>query len=148
MTMTPSEIFRNWFADIWNDKRSDLMTQYIAAHTKFHSVSLDGEPAHGPAGFQPLFDTLVAAFPDIKFTVLNVIESGAYAAGHWTATMTHSGEGMGVKATGQKLEIAGMAILRCADGKAVEVWDQWDRLGLLTSIGAVTPVAQQLASAG
>jgi len=139
MTMTPSEIFRNWFADIWNDKRSDLMTQYITDNAKLHSVSLDGGPVHGPAGFQPLFDTLVTAFPDIKFTVLNVIESGDYAAGHWTATMTHSGEGMGVKPTGQRLEIAGMAILRCADGKAVEVWDQWDRLGLLTKIGAVVP---------
>jgi predicted ester cyclase len=141
MTMTPSEIFRNWFAEIWNDKRSDLMAKYITDDAKLHSVSLDAQPVHGPVGFQPLFDTLVAAFPDIKFTVLNVIESGDYAAGHWTATMTHSGEGMGVKPTGQKVEVAGMAILRCADGKAVEVWDQWDRLGLLTKIGAVTAAA-------
>jgi len=34
-----------------------------------------------------------------------------------------------------------MAILRCANGKAVEVWDQWDRLSLLTRIGAVVPAA-------
>ncbi|HEX4505669.1 MAG TPA: ester cyclase [Alphaproteobacteria bacterium] len=137
--MTPSEIFRNWFAEIWNDKRSDLMAKFVAEHTKFHSVSLDTQPVHGPAGFQPLYDTLVTAFPDIRFTVLNVIESGDYAAGHWTATMTHTGEGMGAQPTGQKIDIAGMAILRCADGKAVEVWDQWDRLSLLTRIGAVVP---------
>jgi len=146
--MTPSEIFRNWFAEIWNGKRSDLMAKFIAEDTKFHSVSLDAQPVHGPAGFQPLYDALVGAFPDIQFTVLNVIESGDYAAGHWTATMTHTGEGMGVKATGQEIDIAGMAILRCADGKAVEVWDEWDRLSLLTRIGAVVPAAQQLASAG
>jgi steroid delta-isomerase-like uncharacterized protein len=139
--MTPSEIYRNWFAEVWNAKRSDQMLKFVTDDTLFHSVSLDAAPVHGPDGFAPLFNTLTAAFPDIHFTVQNVIESGDYAAGHWTATMTHTGDGMGVKPTGQKVEIAGMAIIRCADGKVAECWDQWDRLGLLSKIGAVVPVA-------
>jgi predicted ester cyclase len=140
--MTPTEIYRNWFAEVWNAKRSDQMAKFITDSTKFYSVSLDAAPVHGPDGFAPLFNALVAAFPDIHFTVQNVIESGDFAAGHWIATMTHTGEGMGVKPTGQPVEIAGMAIIRCADGKVVECWDQWDRLGLLTKIGAVAAVAQ------
>jgi len=139
--MTPSEIFRNWFAEVWNEHQSDRMPKFITDDALFHSVSLDGAPARGPDGFAPLFDTLVAAFPDIHFTVQHVFETGDYAAGHWTATMTHTGEGMGVKPTGQKVEIAGMAIIRCADGRVVECWDQWDRLGLLSKIGAVAAVA-------
>jgi steroid delta-isomerase-like uncharacterized protein len=144
--MTPTKIYKSWFAEVWNEHRSDRMAKFVTHDALFHSASLDGKPVRGPAGFAPLFDTLVAAFPDIHFTVQNVIESGDYAAGHWIATMTHTGDGMGVKPTGQKVEIAGMAIIRCADGKVVECWDQWDRLGLLTKIGAVVPAAQQLAT--
>lgn len=140
--MTPTEIYRNWFMEVWNEHRSDRMARFVTDDALFHSASLDGKPVRGPAGFAPLFDTLVAAFPDIHFTIQNVIESGDYAAGHWVANMTHTGDGMGVKPTGQQVEIAGMAIIRCADGRVVECWDQWDRLGLLTKIGAVAAVAQ------
>jgi predicted ester cyclase len=140
--MTPSEIYRNWFAEVWNQHRSDLMTKFIADDAKFHTVAMDGEPVYGPGGFAPLFDQLVAAFPDIRFTVQHVIESGDFASGHWVADMTHTGPGLGAAPTGAHIQITGMAIIRCADGKVVECWDQWDKLGLLTKIGAVAAVSQ------
>ena len=140
--MSPGEIYRKWFAEVWNAKRSDRMAAFVTDDALFHTAAMDGAPVRGPSGFAPMFDTLVAAFPDIDFQVQNVIESGDFAAGHWVATMTHTGEGMGVKPTGRPLTIAGMAIIRCADGKVVECWDQWDKLGLLTGIGAVAAVGQ------
>ncbi len=124
--MSPADIYRNWFADVWNAKQPHRMPEFVTDQALFHTVAMDGEPVRGSAGFTPLFNQLVAAFPDIQFDVQNVIESGDFAAGHWVATMTHTGHGMGVAPTNQPLTITGMAIIRCADGKVVECWDQWD----------------------
>lgn len=56
----------------------------------------------------------------------------------WIATGTHKGDGLGVSATGKRIRIAGITIARIVNGKIVEGWDNWDRLGMLEQIGAYT----------
>jgi len=136
--MTPGELYRGWFAEIWNGRQVDLMEKYITEESLFHSVNETGKSLKGPAGFRPFLETLLAAFPDIQFDVQHVIEDGDFAAGRWVARMTHTGQGMGVAPTGKEIVLTGMGFVRVADGKVQEVWDEWDRLGLLSAIGAVS----------
>ena len=136
--MTPSELFRNWFAEVWNDQRPDLMEKFVTEETLFYTVNERGGPLKGASGFRPFLESLLAAFPDIKFDVQHVIEDGDFAAGRWVAHMTHTGHGMGVAPTGKAIVLTGMAFVRVADGKITETWDEWNRLGLLSEIGAVS----------
>jgi len=135
--MTPSELFRNWFAEVWNGRRPDLMEKFITEESLFHSVNETGGPLKGASGFRPFMEGLLAAFPDIRFDVRHVIEDGDFAAGRWVAQMTHTGHGMGLEPTNKPITLTGMAFIRVADGKVVEIWDEWNRLGLFTEIGAV-----------
>ena len=63
------------------------------------------------------------AFPDMKFNVDLILESGEHVVSNWTLTGTHSGgKFYDVEPSGNKVEINGTAILRFEDGKVVEHW--------------------------
>ena len=60
--------------------------------------------------------------------------------------MTHSGDGLGIPASGKSVRSQGISIARIQDGKIVEGWDNWDQLGMLEQIGAYRrPEAEILA---
>ena len=49
-----------------------------------------------------------------------IIENGQTAAGRWTATATHRGEHLGVRATNNSITINGMSFLRTENGQITE----------------------------
>jgi predicted ester cyclase len=64
-----------------------------------------------------------AAFPDMKFSVNLLIESGDLVVSNWTLEGTHTGAPFfGVAPSGRRVTINGTAILRMRDGKVVEHW--------------------------
>ena len=50
---------------------------------------------------------------------------------------THQGELMGIPATGKQVIASGISILRVANGKIAEQWDNFDNLGMLQQLGAL-----------
>jgi len=64
-----------------------------------------------------------AAFPDMKFRVDLLIQSGDLVVSNWTLEGTHTGAPFfGVAPSGRPVRINGTAILRMRDGKVVEHW--------------------------
>jgi predicted ester cyclase len=60
--------------------------------------------------------------------------------------MTHTGDGLGIPASGKAVRLTGITIGRIQDGKIIEGWDNWDRLAMLEQIGAYRqPEASMLA---
>ncbi len=50
---------------------------------------------------------------------------------------THSGEFMGVPATGRRLTWEAMMHARVKSGRVQESWLQWDRLAVMQQLGAM-----------
>jgi predicted ester cyclase len=72
---------------------------------------------------QQWWDQARSAFPDMKFTVNLVIESGDLIVSNWTVKGTHTGTAFfDVPPSGEPVEINGTAIVRMRDGKIVEHW--------------------------
>jgi predicted ester cyclase len=137
---TPADLLRGWFEKVWNERRADLISVYASPTSVIHALDETGGAASGPEGFRLFYDKILGALPDIHFTIHEVIESGATAAGRWTATATHQGDQLGTKATNNPVTISGMSILRTENGQIVEGWNEWDKLALAVAIGAVAPV--------
>jgi steroid delta-isomerase-like uncharacterized protein len=78
----------------------------------------------------------LAAFPDLRITVDNIIAEGDKVAVRWTATGTHLGELMGIPASGRQIKFTGITIHRFADGKIVENWWVYDAMGMMQQITA------------
>lgn len=80
---------------------------------------------------------LQLAFPDLTLMVDQVVAAGDMVALHATASGTHSGTFQGVPPTGRRWQATWTAILRVADGRIADFWDNWDLLSILEQLGAV-----------
>lgn len=104
----------------------------------------DGIRMHGfspePMGktqVEGFYRALFAAFDSPQLAFDDVLESGNSVTVRFTMTGTHVGAFMGVPATGRRIAMPGITILRF-DGVAVtERWSIVDMLGLLVQLGAV-----------
>src|SRR5918912_658351 len=95
---------------------------------------------HGPpgvfgdvelAGCKPVIAAWFTAFPDLHYTVEDVIAEGDKVVHRFTAHATHRGDLMGVSATGKVVTYTGIYVSRLAGGKFVEDWCSADLLGLM-----------------
>jgi predicted ester cyclase len=98
---------------------------------------------HGPTGemdrdgFMRQHEAFLTAFSNVTMSVLDVVVEEERTATRWQAEGTHTGELMGIPATGRPARITGIIITRFEDGKAAEEWEQIDLLGLMQQIRAL-----------
>jgi predicted ester cyclase len=90
---------------------------------------------------------MYSGFPDLRFTMEEMIAEGDKVAERLTVRGTHEGEFMGVPPTGKQVEFPGMGVLRIREGKIVEFRAMPDMLGVLHQIGAVPEPGQEEARA-
>ena len=103
-----------------------LSPQYVA-HTPFGTTV--GIPA-----FEKVAGTLISAFPDVHITVLEVVAQGETVVVRDRTTGTHKGTFLGVPATGKKVSWSESDFFHVANGKIVDGWVTFDRLGMLQQI--------------
>ena len=86
-------------------------------------------------GFIEFASMLYKAFPDLNHTVEFQLAENNTVASCVTVRGTHQDIFQGIKATGNKVEFTDLIITRLEKGKAVELWAQFEILGLLTQLG-------------
>ncbi|MER6676503.1 ester cyclase [Streptomyces sp. NPDC000983] len=75
---------------------------------------------------------------DFEFVVEDQMAQGDRVCTRWTWNGTHTGDFMGIPATGRQVSMTGCTVHRCTpDGKIAEGWWQYDRLGLMEQLGAL-----------
>jgi steroid delta-isomerase-like uncharacterized protein len=132
--LSPVEVNRQWYEDMWNRRREDLIDVLMAADAVAHG--LGAQPIQGAAGFKPFFRSFVQAVPDLKITIVRMISEGDLVATHIHTTGTHTGDGLG-PATNQPVAFDGMIISRVKDGQIVEGWNCIDFLTFYQQLGLV-----------
>jgi predicted ester cyclase len=93
--------------------------------------------ARGAEGFATTMKGLRAGFPDLNYTIEELVADDDSVAVRWTLRGTHTGKFRSFEPTGKKIANNGFAIFRIRDHKLVGASIETDRLGFLISIGAV-----------
>jgi steroid delta-isomerase-like uncharacterized protein len=75
------------------------------------------------------------AFPDLNYTLEQVIAEGDTVAVLWVAKGTNTGEGNGLPATGRKGALRGVTIWRIVDGKVHDEWSEFDSAQIALQLG-------------
>ncbi len=135
------ELVRHEIEEIFNRGRLDLVEELYARAYVGHDPAAPG-PIAGPEGMRALVAQYRDAFPDLQVTIEEQIGEGDRVVTRWTARGSHEGEFWGIPATGKQSTVTGVTISRVADGQVVESWTNWDALGLLQQLGAVTAPAR------
>jgi steroid delta-isomerase-like uncharacterized protein len=140
MSEQNKEIAGRIWEEVWNRGNIGVADQLVAANIVLHDPAQTFEP--GLAGFKKHVTEVRAAFPDIHFTVEDMVVEGDNVVSRWSAQGTHRGDFLGVPATGQRVTVTGIVVSHYAGGKNVETWSNWDTLGLLQQLGVVPAKAK------
>lgn len=88
-------------------------------------------------GLKQFYYGLWDAFPDLHITIEDMVGEGDTVAWRLAVNGTHESEFRGVPATGKSVAFAAQYIFRLRDGKIVERWTNFDRLGVMVQLGAI-----------
>jgi len=138
MSQSPESVMREWFEQLWNQKKLDTIDRLFAADGIAHGLT--GEVMKGPEAFKPFYSAFSGAFPDIHIEVLRTIVQGEFVVVHNHVTGRHAGHTLGFAATGRSAEFEGVTIARIVDGKIVEGWNFYDFLSMYQQLGVAPPM--------
>jgi steroid delta-isomerase-like uncharacterized protein len=124
------------FTEFINTASEALAAELISPDAIFH-VPGRHEPMRGPAGYLAIIQMMREGFPDIQWTLEEMIAEGDKVAARFTMRGTHLGTFFGTPSTGKKIVVQALNIYRLSRGQIIEETGQPDLLGLLQQIGAV-----------
>lgn len=129
------QLMRRWFEEVWNQGRIETVHELLSTDAVARGQNGAESELRGPQEFEGFVRQIRGAFPDIRVRVEDVFGADDKAVLRWSSTMTHTGDTLGIPATGRTVHSRGITIARIVDGKIVEGWDNWDQLGMLEQIG-------------
>lgn len=128
--------FMRRFVQFINTADEKLGEELIAPNAEFY-VPYQSEPLVGLPGYLTAIEVMRGGFPDIQWTLEELIVEGEKIAARYTMRGTHEGTFVGVPATGRRIAVQAMNFYVVVDGKIVFERGQPDLLGLMQQIGAV-----------
>lgn len=130
-------LLRRWFDEVWNKGMSTTIDELFSPDGVIWGVGRPDIASRGPADFKAFHAVLRSACPDVQIDLEEIVQEGNMAFARWTATMTHTGEGLGIRPTNKKLKLCGMTAIRASNGTIVEGWNIWDQVGMARELGVL-----------
>ncbi|MFI6231937.1 ester cyclase [Micromonospora sp. NPDC050784] len=120
---------RRFIADVWNARQEESAYELVAEECP-------GLGGTGPEATLAWHRERRAAFPDLRYKIVDVVAAGERVAVHWRAAGTHVGQFGPVPPTGQVVSYSGATFLRFdTAGRIVEVWSCNELFQLLQQLG-------------
>jgi len=135
MSPENNKLLMRRFVEFINTANEKLAAELIAPSAIFH-VPGRSDPMVGPAGYLAIIAMMRAGFPDIRWTLEEIVAEGDKVAARFTMRGTHHGPFFGVPPTGKTIAVQAMNLYRLSGGQFIEEYGQPDLLGLLQQIGA------------
>jgi steroid delta-isomerase-like uncharacterized protein len=123
---TNRALARRFIEECWNQGTVRLIDDFLAPDHVHHLPAGD---IHGAEEIKGLIVDVRAAFPDYVITIDDEIVAQDKVVFRWTAHGTHLGDFYGMSPTGNFIKYTGIDIIRCANGRIVELWNQTDFIG-------------------
>jgi steroid delta-isomerase-like uncharacterized protein len=121
----------NKFYQVYNEGKTDLWEEAMSPSYVGH---VNGQTIPSREVGKGFVIGLLEAFPDINYTIEDMVTQGDKIVSRWSATGTHTGSLFGMPATNKKATMIGITIFRVADGQIAELWDVWDQAGLMQQL--------------
>ena len=129
-------IVRRWVEVVWNQGNVDALDELVSDTYVRHDPNTP--EVHGPEEQTQRVAMYRCAFPDLHFTIEDMVAEGEKVVGRLTARATaHKGELFGIPATDKQIMLTMTETYRLAEGKIDEQWVNMDALGMMEQLGAL-----------
>jgi steroid delta-isomerase-like uncharacterized protein len=143
MSMENEAIVRRLYDEVWNKHRFELLDELMSPSYVLHypipaqlqdRVNVSGSEI-GPEAYKRQVLLFLKAFPDLHWTVVEIVGGNERIVVAWTLSGTHDGEFMGIPATHKKISVNGISIHHIANEKIRDSNVSWDQLGVMQQLG-------------
>ncbi|AIQ62472.1 snoaL polyketide cyclase [Paenibacillus stellifer] len=133
--MTNKEIVKGFFVESYQNHNYDFVLQYVAKDYVDHSPA-NARSNEEAVGILKLVENM---FSDMKIEVLDLFEEADMVATRIRYTGIHTGECMGIAATGRKISFEALENFKVVDGQITESWGYWPDLYIKSCLSRSTP---------
>ena len=126
---------REYFDRVWSHGEIERLDHLLAPAYVNHTPSF-GRPPPGPQGLKPIVVALWAAFPDLHYTIEDIIATPDYVVARVRMQGTHLGQLGDLQPTGRSIDVLQINIERFQAGRIVKHWRVTDELGLMKQLGS------------
>jgi steroid delta-isomerase-like uncharacterized protein len=135
-THETTDLARRWVEAAWNEGDYQTLEDLAAPDLSVYYPLLPAE-VKGVADFSEVLREFRAGLTDMHFATEHLATQGSTVVFRWEGSGTHSGELMGIPATGREVRWTGITVVHVAHGKVVREWGEEDALGALRQLGAI-----------
>lgn len=132
--MSQRRVIERYYAELFNEGRIELVDELLHPDYVNHSPGWPELP-RGPEGVGMVVKAMRAAFPDLHYTIEDIIEADGVIAVRTRGTGTQRGEFLGRPASGKAFDVQQIAIERFEAGKIVAHYRVTDELGMQQQLG-------------
>jgi steroid delta-isomerase-like uncharacterized protein len=136
--MSPEEnkaVVRRFVEEVFNQGNLAAVDQFLAAEYRDANALPGQEP--GSEGAKRAFSLYQEVFPDLRYTIEEMIAEGDTVVTRVTFRGTHRGAFLGIPPTNRQVSIPAVHITRLVEGTIKEHWSLMDDLGLMQQLGVV-----------
>jgi len=140
MTTETQKMIERIPLEILNTNKFELIDEIYSPNYVEHTA----QPGVAPTreGFKQFAIGLKKAFPDLRYTIEDSIESGDKIVHRLTARGTMKGDFMGMSATNKLATWTEFHMGRVVNGRLTEHWGLVDQLGMLVQLGVIQSPAR------
>lgn len=136
-------VYRRVVEEVVNQGKFDVIPELFHPDYIDHAAPPGAPP--GLAGVQAVFSMFRTGFPDVKFTIDQMVGEGNYVATLVHGEGTQTGQFIQFPPSGKHAVWRSVGFFRVEDGLIREHWGIPDLLGLLIQIGIIPPPAAESA---
>jgi steroid delta-isomerase-like uncharacterized protein len=133
------QVVRRIFEEYASQGTSELLAELLAPD--YVGAQGGGAPTMGRDGFAATMAALREGFPDIRYSIADLIAEGDRVTARWQWHGTHRGVFRGPAGTfpptGKSVANDGIGIFQLKYGRVTHAWLVTDRLGFLQEVGAL-----------
>lgn len=122
------------YDEVFNGKNPEAFRELVAPDVLLHLPQYP-EPIRGVDAVVEWAHTVYHPAWDGHITIEAAIAEGEHVALFWTKRATHTGEYIGLPATGRHVTLQAIHWSRFVDGRAQEVWVMLDAMSMMQQVG-------------
>ncbi len=133
-------IVNRFYQELWNERNLDVADEIFASHCLTHQLQSGAEivsAVRNPEAVKHHITEWLTGFPDLHFTVEQILAEGERVMTQSVMQGTHTGIWLGIAPTGKHLSVRLSVIHRIINGKIVEDWVLVETLGFFQQLGLV-----------
>lgn len=134
---------RRLYEEVYTKGNLKVCDELFSPHLKLNDTA-NPKNKPGIAAFKECEHVYIKAFPTKKAKIEDIFASDNKVVVRWSCQGKQDGELKDFPASHRTFQITGISIYEFRDEKISEIWQSWDRLGLLEQLNAIQSPAHAL----